>query len=132
MYIYVITHTCTCWRHERSSTHRPMQFSRLGIWCPVLLCVVFVTLICVFGYFVWGGVSETSFLLFLHLFLAGVLCTCVSVYITVLILMCITGTLHFWLHLYTCTTSSACMDLPVIWLQYTTTHDQRNHPIPGL
>ena len=28
---------------------------------------------------VWGGVSETSFLLSLYLFFAGVLCTCVMV-----------------------------------------------------
>ena len=30
--------------------------------------------------FVWGGVLETSFLLFLHLFFAGVLCTHVAMY----------------------------------------------------
>ena len=59
------------WRHEKSLNHHPSSFQ-----CPAVLCVV-LWLWCIWV-FVWGGVSETSFLLFLHLFFAGVQCTCVS------------------------------------------------------
>ena len=60
------------WHHERSLTHCP---SSLGWATGVLLfhvcCVCdFDVCICLF---VWVGLSETSFLLFLHLFFAGVL-----------------------------------------------------------
>ena len=54
----------------------PSRFSRLDIQCPALLCVL--TLMCAFGCLFGGGVS---FLLFLHLFFAGVPCTCVSMYL---------------------------------------------------
>ena len=52
-----------------------IQFSRLVIWCPPLLCVVFVTLMCAFGCL---GVRN---FLFLHLSFSGVLCICVPMYI---------------------------------------------------
>ena len=58
------------WRHERSLTHHPSP--QVGIWCPTLLCVYL-------GVCLGWGVG-TSFLLFLHLFFGGVLCTCVSMY----------------------------------------------------
>ena len=64
------------WCHERSLTHRPSSqgWASAMVSCS-FVCVVFVTLMCAF---VWGGVSETFFLFFLHLFFAGVLCKCVS------------------------------------------------------
>ena len=64
--------TCESWCHERALTHCSSSqgwASGVLLFCVCCVCDFDV---CIWV-FVWGGVSETSFLLFLHLFFTGVL-----------------------------------------------------------